>query len=172
MNTSWSGIKFIAQREALVTVPYRDGGTDASPKFSFGFGNQDLVPPNGAQCTYESAMEALKASVAKRDLIIGNALKVPVTQPQWDGICSLLYQRGSFAMRSVVAYYNNNEPVNALAEFMRWNSGQDGKPTFGHSKRRAREILMSLGDYGDISKYLLFAGDPRVVPGVLTAFPT
>lgn len=165
MNASWNGIKAIACREALVLVAYWD-----KSRWSKGFGY--LATGGEDSTTIEQAFADLKAHIAKNDLIIAKFLHCDVTQPQWDAVASLYYQRGTAALEAVTDFYNRMAPAKAWKEFLNWNSGQDGIETEGHTMRRIRESAMSAyGDYGDISKYKLYAGDPHTTSYVWTPFP-
>lgn len=165
MNTSWNGIKFIACREALVTVAYFD-----KTRWSKGFGYLAAGAEDGT--TIEEAFADLRAHIARNDAVIGKLLKVEVTQFQWDAMASLYYQRGTPALEAVVDFYNRSAPRMAWKEFLHWASGQDGIETDGHLKRRIREANLSANeDYGDISTYKLYTGDPHTTPVQYAVFP-
>lgn len=166
MPTSSNGAKFIACREALVTVAYPDGQhADGTPAHSYGFGSQrgGLVKA-GDTITIEAAFALLRKDLESRDAIIAKAITVPIKQQEWDAVASLFYQSGTKALRTVAELFNAGKPILALGAFMQFNSGADGKPTDGHTKRRIREMIMGIDShYGDLSQVAFFEGDPRVV---------
>lgn len=165
MNTSSNGAKFIAAREALVLVAYEDGRhADGTPKYSIGFGSQRNQPKPGDRIAVEDAFKLLRADLDARDAIIAKAITVPIKQQEWDAVASLFYQAGSKPLRAVGELFNAGKPILALGTFMQFNSGADGVPTDGHTKRRAREMIMGIdGYYGDLSQVAFFEGNPRVV---------
>lgn len=178
MNTDEQGWKFIGCREAFVPVAYLDGIWKDGPligkqRFAIGFGSQTPPPKPGDTTTIEEAMAHLWENIKERDKSIAIWLKVPVSQNVWNAIASLNYQRGSNAARMVCSYYNVGHVHLAECEIGHWASGQDGIFTEGHAERRMKETdLARHGDYGDISKYRLYAGNPRINPEyVLTEFP-
>lgn len=173
MNVSLDGAKFIACREAVVTVAYLDGEhADGTPKYSIGIGSQDPPPKLGDTITVEDAFKRLRENLRSRDLVIEKAITAPITQPQWDACASLYYQAGSRALRAVAELFNAGKPILAMAEFMKFNCGASGVATDGHTKRRAREIIMGIdGYYGDLSRVMVFNGNPRQVTAEWMPFP-
>lgn len=166
MLTSWNGTKAIACREALVLPAYWD-----KTRWSKGFGY--LATGAEDSTTIEQAFADLRAHIAKNDLTIAKFLHCDVTQPQWDALSSLFYQRGTAALEAVTDFYNRAAPIKAWKEFLNWPSGQDRIETEGHMKRRIREAAMSAyGDYGNISKYKLYRNDPHTSAYEMADFPT
>jgi lysozyme len=174
MQTSWMGIKQIAQREACVLVAYPDDTTGGN-KCSLGFGSQTGNPKPGDTITIEDAFIRLKADIAARDIVIAKCLTRPVTQGEWDALASLYFQAGTEAMKAVAVIYNATPAaISTLAalEFAKWGYGANGLPTAGHAKRRIREMAMAaLGDYGILLTFLVFDGNPRLVPPRAVPFP-
>lgn len=173
MPTSSNGAKFIACREALVTQSYEDGRhADGTPKYSIGFGSQRDEPKPGDTITIEAAFALLRKDLESRDAIIAKAITAPIKQQEWDAVASLFYQSGTKALRAVAELFNAGKPILALGAFMQFNSGADGKPTDGHTKRRAREMIVGIdGHYGDLSQVAFFEGDPRRVPRQFMPLP-
>lgn len=172
MKTSSDGAKFIACREALVTVAYIDGQhQDGTPKYSIGFGSQRGLPQPDDKITIADAFLRLREDLDDRDITIGNALKVPVEQREWDAVASLFYQSGSRALSTVSALFNKGEPVAAIYAFAQFNRNR-GEWSDGLTKRRVREMAMAIdGHYGDISQFAFFDGDPRKVIRQYMPFP-
>lgn len=178
-----NGVLFKLCREALVLVPYPDGTYKTGPKkgqakWSQGPASQTnysvdpLRPVEGSDPPI-NLHEALRWSVLgmlEREKTINRLLKVTITPGQFDAVLCCYYQRGNVRLpppdevsflECVVALFNAEDHTRALASFMRFNSGADNKPTDGHTKRRAGEILMGYGMYGDISKVPFWTGNPN-----------
>jgi lysozyme len=172
-HVSLDGAKFVAVREALVTRAYHDGEhKDGTPKWSIGFGSQTPPPKEGDTISIEDAFDRLRDDITAREAAINKALKVPVSQGAFDALFSLYYQAGTAAMQAVAEQLNEGSPIVAAMELLRWNSGADKKPTDGHTRRRLREAIMLIdGNYGDLSKVLVFDGNPREVDSVWMPFP-
>jgi GH24 family phage-related lysozyme (muramidase) len=173
MQTSDRGARFIACREAVVTVAYEDGKhPDGSPKYSIGIGSQDPPPMPGDVITIAEAFDRLRTNLRSRDAMIGKAIDVDIAQCQWDAVASLYYQAGTKPLRAVAGLFNKGKPIMAMMEFARFNCGADGVPTDGHSKRRVREMILGIDSYyGDLSHVLVFEGDPRKVAPKMMPFP-
>jgi lysozyme len=166
-RTSWIGEKQIVCREALVTVAYRDGGTDAKPRYSIGCGSQTGSPKPGDTITIIEAFRLLRHDLDERDAQLNRLVKAELSQQEWDALASLHYQAGFRASRPIAALFNRDRTLVPDA-FMAWSFGSAGLLA-----RRKREVaILEHGDYGDVSKYKLYDGDPRRVSPVLTNFPT
>lgn len=169
MKTSWDGIKFICCREALVRVAYHDGDhPDGTPKYSIGFGSQTPVVVPGDTITVEEAFNRMITHIEKSDEKITERLKVAVKQYEWDAIASLYYQSGTIPFEAVVEILNRRRPSSwGIREFAHWHRDSDG--LLG---RRLEEIALArTNNYGDITTYKYFDGDPKQVQAQERAFP-
>jgi lysozyme len=74
---------------------------------------------------------------------IQQALNVPVTQPQFDALCSLVYNigPGNFKKSSVLSCLNSGDVKRAQARFLLWNKA-GGKTLRGLTRRRLAEAVM------------------------------
>lgn len=161
MKTSWDGIKFISQREAFVSVAYRDGGTDAEPFYAYGFGNQRR--PDGSRVqlgdtiTVEEAFRRQAEHIEANDKDLARNIKAPIRQCEWDAIASLYYQEGSDALRAVVPHFNDGDFREGIIEFASWD--KDGLL----ASRRCKEIRLARhANYGDLAKgFKFYDGNPR-----------
>src|SRR6476659_2848064 len=104
MSLSRNGLLQLAGFEALVLTAYKDG-----EHHSIGFGSNDPKLKPGDTITAKEAFTRLKADVAKREPIVNKALKVPVTQHQFDALFSLYYQGGSDGLKAVADLINAGE---------------------------------------------------------------
>ena len=146
MQASRNGLLFIAQREALVLVPYPDP-TWVSP--SDGFGHNDPTLKPATVLTIPQAFDQLKADASVRAIIVNKWLKAPATQPQFDALLSCYYEYGSGA-KAVVDAHNAGEPL-AIGQAMLSCCKQSGSVVLGLLYRRFEEgVLYFMGNYGNI----------------------
>ena len=88
------------------------------------------------------------ADIAKFELAVTNAVKVPLMQREFDALVSLAFNIGreAFTDSTLVKMLNAKKPRrNCAAQFARWNKGEDKQPLDGLTIRRARELCMFLG---------------------------
>ena len=103
----------------------------------------------GDQISKTDALKLLEV-VANRDFAdkIFPAIKVPVSQSQFDAMCSLAYNIGvgAFLKSTLLKKVNAGDFTGAGEEFLRWNKA-GGKEVLGLTRRREREkqLFLSLG---------------------------
>ena len=103
----------------------------------------------GEQISKTDALELLE-KVVNKDFAdkIFPAIKVPVTQSQFDAMVSLAYNigAGAFLKSTLLKKVNAGDFAGAGEEFLRWNKAL-GKEVLGLTKRREREkqLFLSLG---------------------------
>lgn len=162
--------KFVACREALVTVAYPDGTfADGSPRLSYAFGS---LAKDGDKITIEQAFPLLQADLKERAAILNRKLTVLLPQEQFDAFLSLYYQSGNKALHPVGDLFNASEWELAIAKFRDFDKNSKGVFSKGLLRRRLKEIgLAEGGNYGDISRFPFFDGDPHKVPRQMMPFP-
>ena len=100
----------------------------------------------GEQISKTDALELLE-KVVNKDFAdkIFPSIKVPVTQNQFDAMCSLAYNigTGSFLKSTLLKKVNAGDFAGAGEEFLRWNKA-GGKEVLGLTKRREREKQLFL----------------------------
>lgn len=158
MDISRNLWRFMARREGIVTVVYRDG-----KGYSIGCGHYLGEHPTEDQLaehvTERQALELLREDIEKRLDPVNAALDVPVSQSQFDALVSLYYQGGSDGLGAVAEVINERDPNNAescltsdklaCAEFLCWDTSQDGTHMRGLFARRAREVAVyGAAEYG------------------------
>lgn len=164
---SREGYIFTTCREALVTVAYPDG-----PNHSIGVGSNDPALKPGDTITVKEAFERLKRDIAAREDIVNRALKVEVSQQQFDALLDLYYQNGNKldihgrrGFDAIMALMNVGQFAEAAAYLPNICLNSKGVKIDGLRKRRLMEQAIFLrGDYGDLSTIPLYRGDPHVVP--------
>lgn len=163
-------MKFIAQREACVLVPYPDGD-----HYSVGYGHNgpDVSPDSPAITPFEALMlfkQDLKPRVRSVNIMLGWR---PIKQYQFGALVSGYYQAGS-QMRPVCDLLNSNREDEALSVWCSIvrESSQPKRFKPGLAKRRWQEThLYWNGDYGDLTTLKLFRGLPRLTKVEEIPFP-
>ncbi|CAI1003581.1 TPA: lysozyme [Serratia fonticola] len=144
LKTSQRGIALIKSFESLELKAYPDPGTGGKP-FTIGWGHTKGVKP-GDRITEQQAETFLAEDLAVFELTVNSAVKVPVTQNQFDALVSLAFNIGgaNFAGSTLVKKLNAGDPRGAADQFLRWKFA-DGKEMRGLVRRRAaeRELFLS-----------------------------
>lgn len=167
MQTSRNGKLFRCCREAMVLVAYQDG-----KHFSIGFGSNNPHLREGDTITPAEAFMLLNRDTAVRDQDLNRALKASVSQVQFDAIGSFYYQNGNKpdgqgrpGFKTLVALVNSGDMAAAAAYFLECDRDSAGVQHQGlHDRRLLEQKLFLTGDYGDISKFPLYTGNPRTTP--------
>jgi len=121
MNTSDTGLKFIAEHEGMRLKAYPDPGTGGEP-WTIGVGHTGGVSP-GDTCTEAQAMEWLREDVAEAEAAINELVTADITQPQYDALASFIFNcgRGNFAKSTLLKKVNADDVDGAAAEFSKWD---------------------------------------------------
>lgn len=85
----------------------------------------------------------LVADLARFEKAVAAAIKVPLTQNQFDALVSLAFNigAGAFAKSTLVRVLNGGHYDRVAAQLARWNK-VDGLPNKGLTARRAREAAL------------------------------
>ncbi|MCH7338191.1 Lysozyme [Acinetobacter proteolyticus] len=140
MTTSRVGINLITSFEDLKLNAYDDG----VGVWTIGFGT--TVYPSGVKvkkgdmCTAEQAKAFFTYDLKRFENAVNNALKIVVSQNQFDALVSLAYNIGEKAFKgsTLVALLNAGNYKAAADQFAVWNKG-GGKVMKGLVRRRAAE---------------------------------
>ena len=131
MKVSAAGRAAITQREGCRLVAYRD--SRGIP--TIGVGHVDMTPPTtvmGMRITAAQADALLAADLAPVEATINDAVKVPLTQNEFDALASLGFNIGvgGLARSTVIARLNRGDRAGAAQAFLLWGaSGRvDGAP--------------------------------------------
>ena len=142
MKISSKGLELIKEFEGLSLKPYLD--VVNIPTIGWGntfYEDGTKVTLKDQPVTKERANELLEV-VANRDFAdkIFPAIKVKVTQSQFDAMVSLAYNigTGAFLKSTLLKKVNAGDFAGAGEEFLRWNKAL-GKEVLGLTKRRERE---------------------------------
>lgn len=140
MQTSPNGRKLIESHEGLRLTAYKD--SVGIPTIGYGHTSNvslsDVITP-------EEADEFLAIDLHHAETAVYNAVKVPVTQNQFDAMVSLAFNigGGAFSKSTLVRVLNQNDPLHAAAHFLDWNRA-GGKVLDGLTNRRESEMKLFL----------------------------
>ena len=141
MKISRQGIDLITRWEGCELKAYRDGGG----VLTIGYGHTNAaglpkVTP-GLTITAQEAKDIFVRDIVKYEIAVGNAIKRPITQAQFDAMVSLCYNigPGAFAGSTVVKRFNNGDTNGAAEAFKLWIK-DNGKKVQGLVNRRNDEV--------------------------------
>jgi lysozyme len=144
MNISPAGIAAIKQHEGVRLRAYLDSAGIPT----IGFGHTSGVEM-GQQITQETADQYLREDLKVAQDAIANTVRVPLTQGQYDALCSLIFNigAGAFQNSTLRRKLNEGDYSGAADEFLRWDKATvNGALTVlpGLQKRRMAERTMFL----------------------------
>ncbi len=142
-----------SQRGRAMQLPLakRGAGWDKLPggPWTIGWGHTGGVK-EGDTCTVEQAREFLRLDAASAEGIVNQAVKVALTQNQFDALVSFVFNVGpgnpktgreGFLTSTLLRKVNAGDSAGAAAEFQRWNHAQ-GTVSGGLTARRKREAAL------------------------------
>jgi len=137
MTISSLGIKFLKREEGFRATPYKDGNGFGTIGFGHKIRKGEVF---GAISSVEATSLMLK-DIAEAEQCIRANVHVPITQNQFDALCSFVYNIGcaGFMGSQVLFHLNKKEYVLAADAFMNWH-----RPNL--EGRRKREIALFEGD--------------------------
>jgi len=135
MAISPRGLDLIKMHEGCRLEAYQD----SVGIWTIGYGHT-LSIKQGDTCTQEQAEEWLKSDVHTVENCIDKAVSVPLTQSEFDALCSFAFNLGCAALRNstLLRKLNASDYDGAAAEFKKWDHA-GGKQLAGLTKRRAAE---------------------------------
>ena len=150
MQASNKAAEVIAEFEGFSPDAYPDPGTGGEP-WTIGYGttvyHTGVKVKEGDHITRTEALFELQYHLNQKVVPeLNQALKVKVTQAQFDALCSFAYNCGMANLRSstLMALLNKGEdPKLVAAQFGRWNKA-GGKVLVGLTRRRAAESQLFL----------------------------
>lgn len=142
LTISTNGIDLIKQFEGLRLNPYDDG----VGVMTIGYGHTGSGVKKG-KITEEEAEELLQKDIEKHQRAVQEAVKVPLTQEQFDALVSFAFNAGptGFKRSTLVKKLNAGDLEGAAKEFSRWVYGTKGGKKVrlkGLEKRRAQEASL------------------------------
>lgn len=138
MKTSDAGRDRIAKHEGIRLVAYPDPGTGGDP-WTIGVGRAHGVK-RGDRITHAQAMQHLSEDLATAERGVEAAVRVPLTQNQFDALVSLAFNIGVSALQgsTLVRLLNMGDYAGAAGQFVRWNRA-GGRVMQGLTNRRMDE---------------------------------
>ena len=141
MRTSAAGIALICAFESCRLEAYADDSPRRIP--TVGYGHTGAGVMLGQRITQERAEELLQADLVATEAAVSGAIRVPLTQSQFDACCSLAFNIGTanFKWSTLAHLLNAGQTTLAGLEFHRWNHA-GAKELNGLTKRRAAELAL------------------------------
>lgn len=148
MQISDKGIALIKNSEGFRGNAYPDPATGGKP-YTIGYGT--TVYPSGMpvklgdKVTQDQGDAYLRNDVRNFEAAVSSAVKVKLTQGQFDALVSFTYNVGPANMSSstLIKKLNAGDSAGAADEFLRWNKAA-GKVMAGLTTRRAAERALFL----------------------------
>lgn len=140
MKTSAAGIELIKKFEGWRANAYRD----SVGVWTIGYGHTAMAGPpkpvSGMRISKSQGEEILRKDLLKYEKAVVDALKVKVTQNQFDALVSFCYNVGPGNLRksSVLRYTNEGRIPEVPARFLLWNKA-GGRVLVGLTHRRKAE---------------------------------
>ncbi|PHM63664.1 lysozyme [Xenorhabdus ishibashii] len=138
MEISESGINKLKSYEGLKLKAYPDPATGAAP-WTIGYGHTKEVK-SGQVITVQQAEELLHQDLIPIYAAIQRLVKVPLTQGQFDALCSFIFNLGigDFAHSTLLKKLNTGDYQGAAKEFVKWDRA-DGRELAALRMRRESE---------------------------------
>lgn len=140
MRTSQAGVDFIKGFETFQATAYKPTPNDV---LTVGYGHTGSDVKPGMTVDQASAERMLRGDLIVAESAVNAAVKVPLTQAQFDALVSLAFNIGAAAFRgsTLVRKINAGDYAGAAAEFPKWNK-QAGRVLNGLTRRREGERRM------------------------------
>lgn len=148
MQTSSAGRAAIMAREGVVLTAYPDPATGGEP-WTIGVGHTSAAgPPNvtkGMKITRAEADQILSRDLRTFEAAVSSAVKVPLSQNEFDALVSLAFNigAGAFKKSTLVKKLNAGDRKGAAEQFLVWVKA-GGKTLQGLVNRRRSERLQFL----------------------------
>lgn len=148
MQTSSAGRAAIMQREGVVLTAYPDPATGGEP-WTIGVGHTSAAGPSkvtkGMKITRAEADQILSRDLRTFEAAVNSAVRVPLSQNEFDALVSLAFNIGSGAFKksTLVRKLNAGDRKGAADQFLVWNKA-GGKVLKGLVNRRKSERLQFL----------------------------
>lgn len=173
MKISQAGIDAIKRHEGLRLTAYPDPASGGDP-WTIGYGHTRDVE-RGQTITAAQAEQFLREDLEWVETCIERNVVAPLTQGQYDALCSLIFNIGqaAFTKSTLMRLLNQRDYAGAAQQFERWNIAA-GQVNLGLTNRRAAERAMFLSDKpapapqsSDPAQYSQEGGMP--IPALVTA---
>ncbi len=138
-TTSTRMVDIVKTYEGFSPKAVRLTGED---EYTIGYGHYGSDVHAGDTITEAEATELLERDLKVFESAVKNAVKVDITQSQFDALVSLSYNigTGAFAGSDTVKSLNNGEPGHAAVDIPSWRRGMGYQILPGLEKRRQTEL--------------------------------
>lgn len=144
MKISDNGIQFIKQEEGERLSAYLD--SVGIPTIGVGHtGYVDGMPiARNTQITAAKSTQLLLQDLATAERAIDNNVTVPLTQNQYDALCSLIFNigAGSFASSTIKKKLNSGDTSGAADAFLMWKRAGNNPDILLPRRQRERELFL------------------------------
>lgn len=143
MKIGTKGLQLIKDFEGLELKAYMPTPDDVP---TIGYGHTKTAKM-GMEITEKQAEALLKKDLAWVELAVNKRVTVPITQGQYDALCSFVYNLGetNFTKSTLLRRLNNKRYTEAADELLRWNK-QGAKVLRGLTRRREAERALFLSE--------------------------
>ena len=153
MEISGNGIKLIKELEGCRLQAYDDytgkpvkaGGT-VKGTLTIGVGHTGKDVFKGQIITQEQATELLKNDIKNVEKTINEVVKAPLTQNQYDALCSFVFNIGTGAFRgsTMLKLINQNKFAQAADCFKDWHRGNNVPHLLDNRRRKEKALFNSI----------------------------
>jgi len=143
------GVEMLKAKEEFRSKPYKD----SKGVWTIGYGSTAGVNSASAPITEEEATELLVHHVMQNERDVAGAVKVPLTQNQFDALVLFMYNIGNYAFKqsTLLKKLNARDFEGAAEEFDRWvyitKGGKKVKLNGLVNRRNAEKDLFLNGNY-------------------------
>ena len=139
MKISNAGLGLIKKFEGLRLKAYMPTPNDRP---TIGYGHTKTTHMD-MKITRATATELLKDDISWVEIAVKANVKVPLTQPQYDALCSFVYNLGAtnFKRSTLLKKLNKGDYNGAGIELLRWDK-QGSKILLGLTRRREAELAL------------------------------
>lgn len=139
MKISQDGVDILKHFEGCRLQAYPDPASGGAP-WTIGYGHTGPEVKPGLKWTQAQADAVLLLDLASFEKSVTSAVRVPLTQPQFDALVCFAYNVGVGNLQSstLLAKLNGRDYAGAQAQFIRWNKAA-GKELAGLTRRRKAE---------------------------------
>ena len=143
MKIGKQGLDLIKTFEGLRLQAYMPTPNDVP---TIGYGHTKTAKL-GMKVTEKGAHELLKQDLAWVERAVNKRVTVPITQAQYDALCSFVYNLGetNFSKSTLLKRLNNKRYTEAADELLRWDK-QGSKVLRGLTRRREAERALFLSE--------------------------
>lgn len=143
MKIGKQGLDLIKSFEGLELKAYMPTPIDVP---TIGYGHTKTAKM-GMKITEAGAEALLKQDLAWVEAVVNKSVTVPLTQPQYDALCSFVYNLGgtNFKRSTLLKKLNNKAYSDAADELLRWDK-QGSKVLRGLTRRREAERALFLSE--------------------------